>query len=194
MQQALDGDIHRVARVARQDCVCEWIGQVGTQRVAGDVRLDVALAVESIVDRAITGAAAQVALEGVRQVGLLFLGQGGRSHDHAGGAKPALEGLRVVEGLLHRMQFAFWRKAFDRGDLAAFAAERGHQARMEWLAVDMDRAGTAVARVTAFLDAEHFEVAQEGAQALAGLRLGCVEPSVHFVLAHESSVRISSAR
>ena len=172
------------------------LGRLAPQRLAGDVVLDVLLAVQGVDDRAIAGAAADVALERVRQVGLVRLVERGRGrrHDHAGGAVAALEGLRVMEGLLDGMQLAVLGEAFDGGDLAAFAAEGGHQAGMERLAVEPHRAGAAVAGVAALLDAEHFQVAQEGAQALAGLRFGRVEAAIDLVLAHDSSARICSAR
>ena len=43
---------------------------------------------------------------------------------------------------------------------------------MDRRAVEPDRAGAAIAGVAALLDAEHAALAQEGAQALAGPRLG----------------------
>ena len=192
VQHALDGDVHRVVRLARQDGVGEGVGQAGAQRLAGDVVLDVLLAVQGIDDRAVAGAAADVALERMRQVGLVGLVERGRGrrHHHAGGAVAALEGLRVMEGLLDGMQLAVLGEAFDGGDLLAFAAEGRHQAGMERLAVHPHRAGAAVAGVAAFLDAEHFQVAQEGAQALAGLRFGRVQAAIDLVLAHDSSARI----
>ena len=52
----------------------------------------------------------------------------------------------------------------------------------------------AVAGIAALLDAEHIEVAQEGAQALAGPRLGGIETTVDLIVAHDSSARICSAR
>ena len=196
VQHALHRDVHRVVRLARQDGVGERVGQAGAQRLAGDVVLDVLLALQGIDDRAIAGAAADVALERVRQVGLVGLVERGRGrgHHHAGGAVAALEGLRVVEGLLDGMQLAVLGEALDGGDLLAFAAERRHQAGMERLAVHPHRAGAAVAGVAAFLDAEHFQVAQEGAQALARLRFGRVQAAIDLVLAHDSSARICSAR
>jgi hypothetical protein len=110
-----------------------------------------------------------IAFECMRQVGLVASSKAARPcHHHAGGAVAALEGLRVVERLLDGMQLAVLGEALDGRDLAALAAEGGHQAGVERLAVEPHRAGAAVARVAAFLDAEHFEVAQEGAQALAG--------------------------
>ena len=60
------------------------------------------------------------------------------------------------------------RQAFDGGDLAAVGAEGRDQAAVHRLAVEIDGAGAAVAGVAALLDAEMAELAQEGAQALAG--------------------------
>jgi hypothetical protein len=109
VQQPLDRQIHRVARLAGHDGIGERIGQAGAECLAGLVRLDVACAKQRVVDRPITGAAAEVALQRVRQIGLLRVGQCHRGHDHAGGAIPALEGLRIVKRLLHRMEFAVSR-------------------------------------------------------------------------------------
>jgi hypothetical protein len=183
-------------RLARQDGVGERVGQAGAQRLAGHVVLDVRLAVQRIDDRAIAGAAADVALERMRQVGLVDLlerRRGGRHH-HAGGAVAALEGLRVMEGLLDGMQLAVLAEAFDGGDLLALAAEGRHQAGVEGMAVQPHRAGAAVAGIAALLDPEHFQVAQEGAQALAGLGFGRVQTAIDLVFAHDSSARICSAR
>jgi len=60
-------------RRARQDGIGEGVGQAGAQRLAGDVVLDVLPAMQRIDDRAIAGAAADIALERVRQVGLVGL-------------------------------------------------------------------------------------------------------------------------
>ena len=61
-------------------------------------------------------------------------------------------------------------------------------------AVEPDRAGAAIALVAALLDAEPAVLAQEGAQALAGRRLGreLLPLTVRFMLA-ASSARICSA-
>ena len=192
VQQALDRDVHRVVRLAGQDGVGEGIGQAGAAGLAGDVLLDVALAVQRVDDRAIAGAAADIALERMRQVGLVRLVERGRGrrHDHAGRAVAALEGLRIVERLLDGMHLAVLGEALDGRDLAALAAEGGHQAGVERLAVEPHRAGAAVAGVAALLDAEHLQVAQEGAQALAGLRFGRVPTAIDLVVAHDSSARI----
>ncbi len=196
VQQSLDGDVHRVVGLARQDGVGEGIGQAGAAGLAGDVLLDVAPSVQRVDDRAVAGATADVALQGVRQVGLVRFVEGrrGRGHHHAGGAVAALEGLRVVERLLDGMKHAVLGETLDGRDLAAVAAKGGHQAGMERVAVEPHGAGAAVAGIAAFLDAEHLEVAQEGAQALAGLRFGRIETAVYFVVAHASSSRICSAR
>ncbi len=194
MQQAIDRDVHRVARLPGEDRIGERVGQAGAEGLARDVFLDVDPAVQGVVDRAVAGAATEIALQRMRQVGLVRLIEGRRGHDHAGGAVAALEGLRVMEGFLDRMKPAIARQALDGRDLAALGAKRRHQTRMERLVVDMDRAGAAVAGVAALLDAEHLEVAQEGAQALAGLRLGRTKMAVHFERDHASSARICSAK
>src|SRR6476619_6699791 len=61
-------------------------------------------------------------------------------------------------------------KAFNRRHGVTVGAERRDQAAMHRLAVEQHRAGAAVAGIAALLDAEMPELAQEGAQALPGLR------------------------
>ena len=195
VQQALNGGVHRVARLAGQDGVGKRVRQAGAAGLAGQVLLDVDPAVQRVLDRAIARTAAEVALQGMRQIVLVRLECGrGRGHDHAGRTVAALEGLGVVEGLLHRMKRAVLGEPLDGRDPAAFAAEGGHEAGMVGLAVDPHGAGAAVAGVAALLDAEHFKVAQEGAQALAGFRLGGVAPAIDVERAHASSARICSAK
>ena len=99
-------DVHRVARPAGDDRFAERVRQARAAGLAGDVCLGCGNALEGIVDRTIPGAAAEVAFQRVRQVRPLLLVERGGRHDHARGAKAALEGLRVEEGLLHRMQRA----------------------------------------------------------------------------------------
>ena len=118
----------------------------------------------------------------MRQIRPLLLAQRGGGHDHAGGAEAALEGLRIEEGLLHRMQRAVLGQPLDGGDLAAGGAEGRHQAGMHRLAVEPDRAGAAIAGIAALLDAEHAAIAQEGAQALSGRRLGGEQFAVDVVV------------
>jgi hypothetical protein len=62
--------------------------------------------VNRILDGVIAGAAAEVAFEMPRQILQILGSEGGRRHDHAGRAEPALEPLRLEELLLHRVQLA----------------------------------------------------------------------------------------
>jgi len=62
------------------------------------------LAVERVLDRAIAGAAAQIALQRGGKIGALRLVQRRAGQDHARGAEAALKRLRVEKGLLHRMR------------------------------------------------------------------------------------------
>ena len=195
VQHPLNGHIHGVACFAGQDGVGEGVWQAGTARLAGDIGLDVALVVQGVVDGTIAGAAAEITFQRVGQVVLVGLERvGGHRHHHAGRAVAALEGLCVVERLLHRVELPVLGQALDGRHFAPFGAKGGHQAGMEWLAVQPHRAGAAIAGVAAFLDAKDLQVAQKGAQALAGLRLGRVEVAVDLVSAHASSARICSAK
>ena len=138
---------------------------------AGLVVLDGAHAVDRVLDGVVAGAAAEVALEMPRQVLASSAVKVGGRHDHAGGAEAALEPLRVEERLLHRVQLAVPGQSLDGRDLAALGAEGGDEAAVDRHAVEPDGAGAAVAGVAPLLDAEPAQVAQEGAQALAGRRL-----------------------
>ena len=130
-----------------------------------------------IGDGAVAGTAAKITFERVRQIGLLIGIQGSGGHDHAGGAEAALECLCVQEGLLHRVQRAVLRQAFDGRHFVSGGAEGGHQAGMHRRSVEPDGAGAAIAGIAALLDAEAAVLAQKGAQALARFRPG-VEPAV----------------
>ena len=108
----------------------------------------------------------------MRQIGSLLLVKRGRRHDHASAAITALECLGIEKGLLHWMQLAVLGETFDGGDLTTSGAERGHQARMDRLAVEPHRTGAAIAGVAALLDPEYAAIPKERPEALAGTRLG----------------------
>src|ERR1700722_11269006 len=122
-------------------------------------------AANRVLDRAISGTSAEIALHGGGQVLTLCLIQAGRGHHHTGRTKPTLEALRRDKTQLHRMQFVTGQ-SLDRGDLVAFGAESRGDTAVHRLAVEQHRAGTAIAGIATLLDAEPAELAQEGAQAL----------------------------
>jgi hypothetical protein len=104
--------------------VAERVGEARAAGLAGYVLFRVLHAVQRVGDRAIAGAAAQVALQRMRKVGALRIVERGGRHDHSGSAKPALECLRVDKRLLHRMQRAVGGcKPFDCSDLAPSGTE-----------------------------------------------------------------------
>src|SRR4051812_14116575 len=72
--------------------------------------------------------------------------------------------------MLDRMQLAVAGEPLGRGDLTPQGAERGHEATVDGLAVEPDRARAAIAGVTPFFHPEPSQVPQEGSQALAGTR------------------------
>src|SRR5262249_46469471 len=172
--------------------------QAAAERGAGfDSILDVALAVEGILDGAIAGAAADVSLERRAEIRLLRLVQRSTGQNHAGGAEAALEALRVEKGLLHRMGAAVRRKALDGRDRTPLGTEGRDQAAMHRLAVEQNGAGAAIAGVATFLDAEMAEITQERAQALPRARRFrkrfAVDLKAHRCAASSNSLRISSA-
>ena len=170
VKQAVDRDIEREARLAGDHIGPGRRRHAVADRFAGRGILDVAHAADRVRDRAIAGAAADIALQRAAEVRPLRLVERRRGHDHAGGAEAALEALRVEEGALHRVQFAGFAETFDGRDVAALGAERRNEATVHRLAVDEHGAGAAVAGIAALLDAEPAELAQEGAQTLAGRR------------------------
>ncbi len=130
----------------------------------------IARPVDGVLDRAISGAAAQVSLQGARQVQLLLVGERRRRHDHARGAEAALEAgaSRNCRCIGAGSPGA---EALDRGDLAAVGAECRCDATVHRIAVEPHRAGTAIACVATLFDAETSQRAHECAQALPGTRL-----------------------
>src|SRR4051812_789594 len=98
-------------------------GAAGTQR-AGSVA-------HGPHDVLVPGAAAQVAFQALADLGVggvgVVLKQVDRSHDHAGRAEPALQGVPVVEGLLDRVQGVVRTgEALDGGDVAAVGLHGEH--------------------------------------------------------------------
>ena len=170
VQHVRDRDIHRVAGPPCDDRLAERVCQARSARAAGDILLHRRDAAQRVGDGAVPRAAAQIALERVRQIVALPGIERGRRHDHPGRAEPALERLRVQERLLHRVRRAALGQPLDRGHRPSGGVERRHQAGMHRRAVQPDSAGAAIAGIAALLHAEAAVLAQEGAQALAGSR------------------------
>jgi len=194
VQNPVDRDIHGVAGAPRDDPFAKRIRQARAAGFARDVLFDTCNAAERIGDRTIAGAPAQVAFEGVGQVGALILIERSGRHDHAGGAEAALKRLRIEKGALHRMQGVIGREPLDGRDRASGGTECRHQAGVHRRAIEPHRAGAAVAGVAAVLDAEEAPLTQEGAQALPGFRLGRNELAVDGVVHTPLSGRASSTR
>ena len=147
--------------------------EAGAAGLAGHVLLAELTPCERILDRAIAGAAAEIAFQRLRQVGALLLVERGGGHDHAGGAEAALEGLRVKEGLLHRMQTAL---AGARPSMVVTSRPSARKAgtRQECTGVPSSQTVQAPQSPASqpFLTPKTALVAHEGAQALPGPRLG----------------------
>ena len=106
VKHPLHRDVHRVTGVAGDDRLGQGVGEAGAAGVAGPVRLDGSDAADRVLDRVVAGAATEVPLEVEGEVLLRLLGEARRGHDHARGAKAALERLGVEKRLLHRMELA----------------------------------------------------------------------------------------
>ena len=193
VQQPLHRNVHRVAGLPCDDRLGEGVTKVRPTGMAGDVLLDGTLAGKRIGDGAISGTAAKITLERVRQVGALIGIQYSGSHDHAGGAEAALECLRIQEGLLHRVQRAVLRQPFDCGDIVPGGAECGRQTGMHRRPVEPDRAGATIAGIAALLHAEAAMLAQKGAQTLARFRPG-FEPAVIDAEGNRAGVLVGPVR
>ena len=198
MQHALDRGVERVPDLAGDDRFRCRRQQSCAARFAGLIFLDRRDAVDRILDRVITGASAEIALEIARQVLDLFFVQSRCGHDHAGRAETALETRRLHERVLHRMQIAVLREAFDGRDLVTVSAKGGNETAMNRDSVEPHRACAAIAGVATFLDPEPSHVAQESSQALSWPRLFrerlAVDEVTHGCTLFESSRRISSAK
>jgi len=181
MDHALDLDVGGVARRTGHDVVRRGILQAGAAGVAGAVLLHRANAVQRILDRMVSGAPAEIALETEGEILLLLLAEAGGRHDHARRAEAALECLRVQKRLLHRMQFPVAGQSLDRGHLTPLGAVGRHETTVNRLAVEPDRTGAAIPAVAPLLYAKPSEITGEGAQTLAGPRLGRKGFSVDFV-------------
>src|SRR5918997_4617045 len=106
---------------------------------------------DGLHDVLVARAAAQVPFQALpylslRRVGILLQEADG-GHDHARRAISALQTVRLVESLLHRMPHTVLRDAPDGGDLVPVGLHRKDRARLDRLTVDVDRAGPATGRV-----------------------------------------------
>ncbi|MCY1354352.1 hypothetical protein D9M69_407270 [compost metagenome] len=113
-------------------------------------------------DRAVAGAAAQVAGQGLHGLGLVVavavLLQGEQRHDEAGGAEAALGTVAIHHRLLHGMQLALVLEVFHGDQLLAVQRRHEGQAGVQGAVADAvavqladdHGAGTAIARGAAF--------------------------------------------
>src|SRR5919201_21881 len=136
-------------------------------------------------DVRVSRATAEIAFEPVANVALARLRiareQLTGREDHSGRAEPALEPVLVPEGLLHRMQLAILRQAFDGGDGPPFDLDSEQRAGLDRPAVEQDGAGAALAGVAAHVRSGQAEdVAQEMDEQQAGLDLAGLQNPVDF--------------
>ncbi len=68
------------------------------------------------------------------------------------------------------MELAVAGKPLERGDLAVLGPECGNEATVDRLAIEPDRAGTAIPGITPFFHSKPAQAAQKGSQALAWTR------------------------
>src|SRR5215211_2531545 len=139
---------------------------------------------DGLPDVLVARAAAQVPFQAfpylpLRRVRILLQEADG-GHDHAGRAVAALETVRLVESLLHRMPHTVLRDAPDGGDLVPVGLHRKDRARLDRLPVDVDRAGPATGRIAPRVHAPDPEVLPEMMeQQQSRFHLGHVGVPVH---------------
>src|SRR3712207_5402275 len=108
---------------------------------------------DGLDDVLVARAAAQVALEPFPDLLFgrvrLLLEEAYGGHDHARRAVAALEAVRLVEGLLHRVPEPVLRNALHRRDLMPVGLHRKDRAGLDRLTVHQDRASSAVGGVAA---------------------------------------------
>ena len=93
----------------------------------------------------------------------MLVTQVNRAHDHAGGAKAALQAMAILEGRLHRVHGAVGRgQAFDGGDLSATGLGGQNVAGFDRAAIHDHGTGAALCCVTADVGASELQVAAQG--------------------------------
>src|SRR4051794_15188700 len=103
----------------------------------------------------------------------------GGLHDHPRGAEPALQAMLIPERLLERVEAGAVGHPLDGLDLPPVRLDGQHRARLGALAVDMDGARAAVARIAAHVRPGQPEVVtQQMDEQEAGLHIGFVDLAV----------------
>jgi hypothetical protein len=73
VQKTVYRHVHRVARPTGDNAFTKWVRQTGAAGAASDILVSRDCAPKRVLDRSVAGAAAQIALERVRQVAALAL-------------------------------------------------------------------------------------------------------------------------
>ena len=105
-----------------RDCSAAGCREAATAGLTWLGLLDVVHASYGVLDCAITGASAKIALQGMRKVLTLRLIERRRGHYHAGGAEAALERLGIEECLLRRVHTAVAHQSFNGRYVAMLGA------------------------------------------------------------------------
>src|ERR671921_2630717 len=134
-------------------------------RVLGHLVLVLLDKLDGLHDVLVARAAAQIPFQAfpdllLRRVGIL-LQQADGGHDHARRAVAALQSVRLVESLLHRMPHTVLRDSPDGGDLVPVSLHRKDRTRLDRLTVDVNRAGPATGRVASRMHAPDPKVLPE---------------------------------
>src|SRR3954454_8470643 len=154
MQQAFNLGIEGVAHLPCDDPLARGGGQGRSAGRARPIMLDSFVPVDRVLDRAVSGTAAQVALQEPWQILAFLLGEVGRRHDHSGRAETALKALSFEERPLHRVQLSILSEALDSRDLATFSAKGRNNTAVDRNPVEPDGTRPAIAGITTLFDAE----------------------------------------
>lgn len=132
----------------------------------------------------ITGATAKVALQRMHNIFIAWLGIGAQKtsggHDHAGGAKTALQAMALGEGLLDRVQIGVLTQAFHGADVATIGLQRKDCAGLDRDTVHQNVTTTALRRIAANMGAGEAEiVSQHAHQQAIGLDLELMFLTIH---------------
>src|SRR5438552_6278352 len=104
----------------------------------------------------------------------IFLEQTNGGHHHSRRANAALCPAAFDESLLHRVQLVTSRDSFDRLDLCAFNLRDRHQATINNLAINHDRASATFAFAATFFRSGQLQLlAQHIEQTLHRIRMKC---------------------
>src|SRR5438552_5005217 len=146
-----------------------WIGRRRRARSWSSASRRAGYLVRGVLDRLhdirVARASAQVTGDRAADLFLrwmrIFLEQRDGAHHHSGRAEAALEAMLFDEALLNRMELAIGLEAFDRPQFSTVCLHCEDRAGFHRLAIEQDRASSAVRRIAANMRSGEAEVLSE---------------------------------